>query len=224
MLKPKEVWKKVSLWRLGAAAGLLCIALIVIFTCPKVGNFFDLKIALFVLGAPFLMLLGTYQKDFLRFIPNALLALCSESEEADPLYADICSSGIRNTVGAGIVATVGMIMAVFLAGTKPTAMGKAMAGGVLALFYAFLVAGVFSYLYDVYTHESLRGEGEESEGETETESDGESNTTKNVALGAGMLALIFASLFSYILGVRARTAADPAKDLGIEDEMKMLGE
>ncbi len=227
MLKPKEVWEKVSLWRLGAAAGLLCIALIVIITCPDVGSFFNLKIALFVYGVPFFMLLGTYQKDFLWFIPDACLTLFSESKEADPLNADICQAGIRNIVGAGIVATVGMIIWILLSASKPAVLATGMADGVMAILYAFLAAGVLSYLYDSYTRDLPEGEGESDEGDAEAEGGqegGESNTTKNVALGAGMIALIFATLFSFMVGVRAKMAGDPAKELGIEGEMELLGE
>ena len=142
---------------------------------------------MFALGITFFLLLATFGKDFLKFIPDCLIMLVSTCENPNPRLAEIAAFGSRYVVGAGVIgALIGLIQMLSNL-SSPESIGVGMATALIVPFYAIVVSEIFfAYLYKAYSDGS------------KTEKN-ESLSLRNIALPSIVVALMLIAFFALLI-------------------------
>ncbi len=117
--------------------------------------FLNIRALMMTCGMTFFLLLGVYGRDFLKFIPDAILSLFSTSATPNPRFADIAKSGRRFVIGAGILGFMIELIQMLRTLADPSRMGPGIGVGLLMIAYAVLASEIFfAFLYSVYsTHD-----------------------------------------------------------------------
>jgi len=97
----------------------------------------------FVVGLSFLLCLGSFGSDFLRFIPAALRVLAFEPLRAEARWAEIARFASRCVVGCAAVATLVGMVQLLRNMTSPNDIGAGMALSMLPSFYALAISELF---------------------------------------------------------------------------------
>lgn len=114
--------------------------------------FINLPSLVFALGITFFLLLATFGKDFLKFIPNALVTLVSSPQNPNPRFAEIAAFGSRYVVGAGVIGALIGLIQILSNLSDPSGIGIGMAVALLTPFYAIVASEIFfAYLYKAYS-------------------------------------------------------------------------
>ena len=114
--------------------------------------FFHIPSIMFTLGIAFFLLLGTYGRDFVRFIPDAVLTLVSKPTEANERFAEIALTGARYVIGAGVLGALIGVIQMLRNLERPDQIGAGMAVALLSVFYAVIASEIFfAYLYKAYS-------------------------------------------------------------------------
>ena len=186
MLKSKN--KKFSICRLIATSGIL---LIIVFSVCSVGTMsyfvtlFHIPSILFIFGASFFLLLGTYGTDFLKFIPDSLLILLFKPLEPNPRYKDIAKFGSRYVVGCSVIQALFDAITMLRNLSSPASLGAGMALALLPLLYALVASELFfAFVYKSYSDEQKTVE------------------NKPLALKNAILPVVIAGLINLLLFIR----------------------
>lgn len=134
----------------------IILMLFMLFAICGYPHVIDATSAVFTFGGTFFLLLGTFGKDYLKFIPDSLLTLVSPPLEPSPRYADICRFGSRYIVATATITTFFYFIAMLQNLSDPQSLGMGLSIAILPTLYALIIAEVFfALLYKAYS-----GEGE----------------------------------------------------------------
>lgn len=114
--------------------------------------FIHLPSLLFMFGVAFFILLATFGIDFLRFIPESMLALVSRNIDPNPKFAEIALFASRYIIGAGLIGMVIGLIQMLTNLSDPASIGSGMAVALLTVFYAIVTSEIFcAFLYKAYS-------------------------------------------------------------------------
>ncbi len=117
-----------------------------------IGMFVNIPALLLTGGFVFLLLLGTFGTDFLKFLPDSILTLFSTPSQPIPRYADIARFGSRYAVAGAAIATFISFIQMLNNLSDPSGIGIAMASALAPILYALVLSEVFfAMLYKVYS-------------------------------------------------------------------------
>jgi flagellar motor component MotA len=148
----RESSKKIPACRLIGTLGLLIVIGVACFYCGG-WNVVCVQAILYVFGTTFLLLLGTFGKDFIEFLTKVMATMFSvRPQEHSAKFAEIAQHGTRYALGAGAFgAIVGTIQIVQSYLSSPSDMGVGIAVALLSVFYSVTLSQVlFVFLNGVY--------------------------------------------------------------------------
>ena len=115
-------------------------------------EFVNIPAFLLTCGLTFLLLLGTFGSDFLKFLPDSILTLFATPSEPVPRYADIARFGSRYAIAGAAIATVVGLVQMLSNLSDPSSIGHGMAVSLQPILYALVLSEViFALLYKVYS-------------------------------------------------------------------------
>ena len=115
-------------------------------------QFFILPVLLMTVGFTFCLLLGTFGRDFLKFIPDSILTLFSTPSEPIPRYADIARYASRYIVAGAAIASLIVFIQMLREMSDPKSISHGMVASLLPLLYALVFSEVvFALLYKIYS-------------------------------------------------------------------------
>jgi len=108
-----------------------------------------------IFGLTFFLLLGTFQLDFLRFIPASLKMLCCTPRKPNPRFAEIARFASRYAIGMAVVSTSIELIIMLRSLDSPDMIGVAIAVALLPVLYAVILSEVFFALaYKTFSRQS----------------------------------------------------------------------
>lgn len=156
----KSNGRRFSLCRTTATLG---ISFILVFCIASGGGgscFIHLPSMFITIGICFLLLLGTYGVEFLKFIPDSLLTLFFTPAEPNARYAEIAAFGSRYVIAGGVICTMIGLIQMLRNLSSPEQIGSGMAVALLAPLYALFVSEfVFAFVYKAYSDETSESSG-----------------------------------------------------------------
>jgi hypothetical protein len=149
MDKPK---RKFCMSRVLAAVLTVLLLLNVGAASGGLGIYFDMPSFLLVILLPGALLLGTFGRDFLRFIPDSVVTLFMTPEKPIERYADIARFGSRYAISAAAIVSLMGIVGMLTDLSDPSSIGVGIATAVLPLLYGLIMSELyFGVLYKVYS-------------------------------------------------------------------------
>ncbi|MHC4740996.1 MAG: hypothetical protein ACYS8Z_03745 [Planctomycetota bacterium] len=183
---------KFSTYRLIGTAGMILILAFSVFqgglgfSDSQTGWPFDFVHApsvIGIIGLTFFLLLGTFESDFLRFIPASLKTLCFTPREPNLRFAEIARFASRYAIGAGVVYALIALIAMFRHLSSPDRMAWAIVVGLLPVLYAVILAEVFFAL----VYKAFSGQSDQN--------DSKPLSVKGIALAMAVVGLILVRFF-----------------------------
>lgn len=108
-----------------------------------------------IFGLTFLLLLGTFQLDFLRFIPASLKTLCCTPRKPNPRFAEIARFASRYAIGMAVIGILIALIYMLRSLDIPDAIGLSIAVALLPVLYAVILSEVFFALaYKAFSSQS----------------------------------------------------------------------
>ncbi len=133
---------KFSIYRLIVTAGIFILALPLLLE-RDLFSFIHIPSVVGFFGLTFLLLLGTFEADFLRFIPASLATLCFIPRQPNPKFAEIARFASRYAIGvAAIYTLVGLIGMVRNLST-PDQIGAGIAVALMPALYGIILSEAF---------------------------------------------------------------------------------
>lgn len=130
------------------------LALLLLGTVLVMGGgigFLNAPALLFTGGLTFCLLLGTFGRDYLTFIPDSILTLFSTPAEPVPRYADIARHGSRYAMAGAVIGSLIGFMQLLRHLDCPSSIGVGLALTFLPILYGLLLSEVvFAWLYKAY--------------------------------------------------------------------------
>ena len=156
MSNEKEM--KFSMYRFIGTIGTILFLLLSIRMGGGYQYFIHLPAAILLFCFVFFVLLCTFEKDFLMFIPHSILSLFFTPEAPVAKYAEISKYGSRYTIaGALIIMLIGYIQ-MLVQMKDPGNIGLGLAMTLLPAFYALLFSEVFFVIvYKAYCSKDSEG-------------------------------------------------------------------
>lgn len=146
---------KFSICRLIGTVGIFLILAFSIFQTGVSFVFVHVPSVIGIVGLTFLLLLGTFELDFLRFIPASLKTLCFTPRRPNPRFAEIACFASRYAVGAAVVYTLIGLISMLANLSSPGSIGWGIAVALLPVLYAVILAEVFFALaYKAFSSQS----------------------------------------------------------------------
>lgn len=147
-----------SIYRTIATVGIFLI--LTFYISLAVDEFVHVPSAIIIFGLTFFLLLGTFQLDFLRFIPASLKTLCCTPRKPNPRFAEIARFASRYVIGMAVVGILIGLINMLRSLDSPDAIGWTIAVAFLPVLYAVILSEVFFAL--VYKAFSRRSDQENS--------------------------------------------------------------
>jgi flagellar motor component MotA len=143
--------RQFSICRTLGVLGFSALVLLWIYMGGCVG-FIHAPGLMFTFGGTFLLLLATFQQDFLKFIPDSFLTLFCTPAQSIPRYADICRFGGRYAMASSLIAVFISYIHMIREMDDPSTIGAGFSLRLTPILYALLLSEVlFVYLYKAYT-------------------------------------------------------------------------
>ena len=156
----KSNGRRFSLCRTIATLGISFILVFFIASGGGGSCFIHLPSMFITIGICFLLLLGTYGVEILKFIPDSLLTLFSTPAEPNARYAEIAVFGSRYVIAGGVICTLIGLIQMLRNLTSPEQIGAGMAVALLAPLYALFVSEfIFAFAYKAYSDETNESSG-----------------------------------------------------------------
>ncbi len=147
--------RKISAFRFIGLTGAIGVIVVGIAMGGRLATFIHIPSILFAGGMTFFMLLASFGKDFLKFIPDAILTLLSKSAGPCPRFAEIARFGGRYVIGAGLTGTLVGLVQMLANLSDPSNLGRGMAVALLTTLYAVIISEIFfAYLHRAYSEPS----------------------------------------------------------------------
>lgn len=144
--------RKLSVYRFIGLIGVLGIIVWSILVGGSPLMFVHIPCLVIVIGITFFALLATFQGDFLRFIPDALLNIVSSNNTPNPKFAQIALFASRYIVGASIIGMLIGVIQMLSNLSDPSDIGPGLAVALLTPFYAVIISEIFcAILYKSYS-------------------------------------------------------------------------
>lgn len=144
--------RKISGYRLVASVGAAAVVIGALVATGGITTFVHVPSAMFVFGLTCALLLGSFGKDFLKFIPDSLLTLFSSPPAPVPRFAEIARFGGRYAVGAGVIAVIIGTVQTLRNVTDLRIIGIGLGTALISIFYASLASQIFfALMYKAYS-------------------------------------------------------------------------
>ena len=134
---------KFSFYRSIGTLGIISFLLLSIRIGGGYQYFIHLPAAIFLFCFVFSVLLCTFEKDFLMFIPHSVLSLFFTPRAPIAKYAEISKYGSRYTIGAALIIMLIGYIQMLVHMKDPDNIGLALSLTLLPAFYALLFSEVF---------------------------------------------------------------------------------
>ncbi|MHC4463604.1 MAG: MotA/TolQ/ExbB proton channel family protein [Planctomycetota bacterium] len=144
-----------SIYRTIATVGIFLILTYSIFVLGDEYEFVHFPSMIFIFGLTFFLLLGTFQFDFLRFIPASLKMLCCTPRKPNPRFAEIARFASRYVIGMAVICTLIGLINMLRSLDIPDQIGLSIAVALLPVLYAVILSEVFFALaYKTFSRQS----------------------------------------------------------------------
>ena len=188
----KSNGRRFSVCRTIATVGILFLVGFGIIDSCGGWYFIHIPSMLITIGLCFLLLLGTYGVEFLKFIPDSLLTLFCTPAAPNPRYAEIAAFGSRYVIAGGVICTMIGLIQMLRNLNSPEDIGHGMAVALLAPLYALFISEFFfAFVYKAYSDEA-------------NESSGKPLPVRNALLPLIIVGLIIVIFFLFILRCPSR--------------------
>ena len=140
------------IYRLIGTIGAFLILVTAIIGGGGLGIFIDIPSILFTYGITFFLLLSTFRKDFLRFIPESILSLFFIPSKPNLRFAEIATYGSRYVIGVGVIGTLISLILMLTSLEDPSQIGGGMAVSFLTMFLALIASELFfTFVFKVFS-------------------------------------------------------------------------
>ena len=144
-----------SIYRTIATVGIFLILTFSISLAGEVYDFVHVPSMIIIFGLTFFLLLGTFQLDFLRFIPASLKMLFCIPGKPNPRFAEIARFASRYVIGMAVVGILIGLINMLRSLDMPSAIGWIIAIALLPVLYAVILSEVFFALaYKAFSRRS----------------------------------------------------------------------
>ena len=123
--------------------GALLMLMIPLLLSKSLIFFINTPIIIWTYGLTSFLLLSAFRKDFLRFIPEAILSLFFVPNKPNPRFAEIAKLGSRYVIGVGVIFYIIELILMLTGLEDPSQIGVGIALGLLTIFYALIASELF---------------------------------------------------------------------------------
>ena len=134
---------KFSIYRSIGTLGMIFLLLLAIRIGGEYRYLINLPAAIILFCFVFFVLLCTFEKDFLTFIPNSVLTLFFTPSAPSAKYAEISKYGSRYSIGGALIIMLISYIQMLVHMDDPGNMGLILALTLLPAFYALIFYEVF---------------------------------------------------------------------------------